>query len=169
MLANLTDLVTGLTTQQVVILMQTQPVCVAILQPAPLPPIAATLKPPSPAAVVSGSPPPVAAPSAQSSSSSQPPRHPLPPQKVHQNQNPFLLCPLPQPAFFPPAFPPFLAGWNPLFPGAQALQYVPDPFFFLLDSDAPFFDAIRQAPVAEYFRPPRLGAYRGTIDSREHI
>ncbi|PKA53801.1 hypothetical protein AXF42_Ash011280 [Apostasia shenzhenica] len=50
MLANLTDLVTGLTAQQAVILRQTQPVCVVLplppvaAAPAPLPSVAATLE-----------------------------------------------------------------------------------------------------------------------------
>ncbi|PKA53384.1 hypothetical protein AXF42_Ash012326 [Apostasia shenzhenica] len=157
MLTNLTDLVTSLTTQQAMILRQTQPVCAAILPPAPLPPIAAD---PIPL-------PPIAAPSIQSSGSSRPPGHPIPPQEVPQN--PFPPCLLPQPTFFPPSFPPFLTGRNPLFAGAQALLYKPDPFFSSLDSNASFFDAIRQAPVPEDFRPPRLEAYRGVTDLRENI
>ncbi|PKA52968.1 hypothetical protein AXF42_Ash001949 [Apostasia shenzhenica] len=102
MLANLTDMVTGLTAQQVVILKQTQPVC-AVLPlspvaaapvplpptapaPAPLPPVAAAPDLPPPVAViptplppVAGAPapaPPVATLSIQTSGSSRPPRRP---------------------------------------------------------------------------------------------
>ncbi|PKA60578.1 hypothetical protein AXF42_Ash019471 [Apostasia shenzhenica] len=53
MLANLTNLVTGLTAQQAMILRQTQPVCAAMLPPSPgmvapatLPPAVAALVPP---------------------------------------------------------------------------------------------------------------------------
>ncbi|PKA54969.1 hypothetical protein AXF42_Ash003605 [Apostasia shenzhenica] len=48
---HLTDLVTGLTAQQAVILRQTQSVCATILPPAPLPPIAAVHDPLPPVAV----------------------------------------------------------------------------------------------------------------------
>ncbi|PKA62586.1 hypothetical protein AXF42_Ash012172 [Apostasia shenzhenica] len=172
MLANLTDLVTGFTAQQVVILMQTQPVCAVVLPlvaAAPAltaPPVATALAPPL--SLVAAAPPfpPAAAPSIQSSGSSQPPRRPLP-QEVHQN--PLPPRPLPLPAFLPPAFPPFLVGRDPLFPGVRAPHHGPDPFFGLMDDNAPFADTIRLAPVPEDFRPPRLEAYKGAIDPREHI
>ncbi|PKA58155.1 hypothetical protein AXF42_Ash012878 [Apostasia shenzhenica] len=45
MLANLTDLVTSLTTQQAMILRQTQPVCATLLPPPPLPPATAASDP----------------------------------------------------------------------------------------------------------------------------
>ncbi|PKA46067.1 hypothetical protein AXF42_Ash020881 [Apostasia shenzhenica] len=183
MLANLTDIVTGLTAQQAVILRQTQPVC-AVLSllpaavvpvhlrpvaavPAPPPPVAAAPAPLPPIAEVPAPAPLVAPPSIQSSGSSRPPRHPLCFQGVHQNTLP--PCPLPQPAFLPPIFPPFLAGRDPLFPGNQAPHYGPDPFFGLMDGNVPFFDAIRLAPVPEDFRPPKLEVYKGTIDPREHV
>ncbi|PKA59527.1 hypothetical protein AXF42_Ash016551 [Apostasia shenzhenica] len=193
MLANLTDMVTGLTAQQAVILRQTQPVC-AVLPlppvaaiPVPLPPVAAVLVPPPPVAEVPelilpvaaapAPPPPVArtlapaplvAPtSIQSSGSSRPPRRPFRFQEVHQN--PLPPCPLPQLAFLPPAFPPFLAGRDPLFPGAQAPHHGPDPFFWPMDENVPFFDAIHLAPVPGDFRPPRLEVYKGTTDPHEHV
>ncbi|PKA50456.1 hypothetical protein AXF42_Ash020776 [Apostasia shenzhenica] len=107
-------MVTGLTAQQVVILRQTHPVC-AVLPPPPvavapelLPSVAAIPVPLPPATGVPAPAPPVAAPSIQSSSSSRPPRHPFRLQEARQNSLP--PCPLPQPAFLPPAFPPFLAG-----------------------------------------------------------
>ncbi|PKA54019.1 hypothetical protein AXF42_Ash016184 [Apostasia shenzhenica] len=142
MLANLTDMVTGLTAQQAVILRQAQLVCAVLplppvaAVPVPLPPAAAVPVPPPPVAAVpelippvavAPAPPPpvagtralaplVAPPFIQSSGSSRPPRCPIRFQEVHQN--PLPPCPLPQPAFLPPAFPPFLAGRDPLFPGA---------------------------------------------------
>ncbi|PKA59788.1 hypothetical protein AXF42_Ash011912 [Apostasia shenzhenica] len=191
MLANLTDLVTGLTAQQVVILRQTQPVC-AILPHPPvlavptLPPVAAAPAPPPPVAVapelfpvatVPAPPPPIAealapappaaAPSVQTSSSSRTPRRHLRLQEARQNSLP--PCPLPQPAFLPPAFPPFLAGRDPHFPGVQTLHHGPDPFFGSMDDNAPFSDVIRVAPVPEDFRAPRLEVYRGVTDPREHV
>ncbi|PKA62944.1 hypothetical protein AXF42_Ash007740 [Apostasia shenzhenica] len=193
MLADLTDMVIGLTAQQAVILRQTQPVCAVLLlppaavAPVPLPPVAAVPVPPppvvavpqliSPVAAASAPPPPaagilapaplVAPPSIQSSGSSRPPRRPFRFQEVHQN--PLPPCPLPQPAFLPPAFPLFLVGRDPLFPGAQAPHHGPDPFFGPMDGNAPFSDAIRLAPVPEDFRPPRLEVYKGVTDPREHV
>ncbi|PKA65732.1 hypothetical protein AXF42_Ash013147 [Apostasia shenzhenica] len=38
-----------------------------------------------------------------------------------------------------------------------------------MDGNAPFTDAIRLAPVPENFRPPRLEAYKGATDPREHV
>ncbi|PKA55125.1 hypothetical protein AXF42_Ash003762 [Apostasia shenzhenica] len=171
MLANLTDLVTGLTAQQAVILMQTQPVCVVL----PLPQVTAALAPISSVAAVPAPLPPVAAtlkllpppPSIQMFGSSQRLRRPFCLQEVHQNSLP--PCSLPQPAFLPPAFPPFLAGRDPFFPGAQASHHGPDPFFRPMDGNAPFTEAIRPTPIPEDFRPPRLGAYRGATDPREHV
>ncbi|PKA67280.1 hypothetical protein AXF42_Ash004773 [Apostasia shenzhenica] len=67
MLANFTDLVTGLTSQQVVILRQIQPVCAilplssVVAAPAPLPPVAAVPAPLPPVAAVPAPLPPVAA------------------------------------------------------------------------------------------------------------
>ncbi|PKA58928.1 hypothetical protein AXF42_Ash001021 [Apostasia shenzhenica] len=162
MLANLTNMVTGLTAQQAVILRQTQPVCAVLpLPPAaaplvPLPPIAAVPVPPPPVAAVQELIPPVAAASAppppvagtlapaplvaplsiQSSGSSRPLGCPVRFQEVRQNHLP--PCPLPQSAFLPPAFPPFLAGRDPLFPGAQAPHHGPDPFFGPMDGNALF-------------------------------
>ncbi|PKA52742.1 hypothetical protein AXF42_Ash001723 [Apostasia shenzhenica] len=191
MLANLTDLVTGLTTQQAVFFRQTQLVCSAVLSPTPLSSVTAVCDPlprvatvrdalprvapvPEPLPLTAAVPVPLPAgdPSVQSSSSSQPLRYRLPHPEVHQNQNPlppFAPCPLPQHTFFPPAFPPFLAGRNSLFPSIQALSGGPDAFFGSLDGNASFSDTIRQTPVPEDFRPPRLEAYRGTTDPREHI
>ncbi|PKA46319.1 hypothetical protein AXF42_Ash021631 [Apostasia shenzhenica] len=193
MLANLTDLITGLTAQQAVILRETQPVCAVL----PLPPVAAASAPRPPAAAALAPLPPiaeapellppvaaapvpplpadeapapallVAAPSIQTSGSSQPPKRPFRLQEVHQN--PLPPCPLPQPTFLPPAFPPFLARRDPLFPGVQASHHGPDPFFGPIDGNAPFADAIRLAPIPEDFRPPRLEAYRGATDPREHV
>ncbi|PKA62596.1 hypothetical protein AXF42_Ash012182 [Apostasia shenzhenica] len=182
MLANLTDMVTGLTAQQAVILRQTQSVCVVLPlppvaaapvlrppvaeDPAPPPPIAAIpeviLSPaaapapllPIPAVAEALAPVPQAAPLfIQSSGSFRPPIRPFRFQEVHQN--PLPPCPLPQPAFLPPAFPPFLARRDPLFPGAQAPHHGPDPFFGPMDGNAPFSDAIHLAPIPEDFRPPR--------------
>ncbi|PKA55774.1 hypothetical protein AXF42_Ash012066 [Apostasia shenzhenica] len=193
MLANLTDMVTSLTAQQAVILRQTQPVCAVLplppvaaapiplppvaAVPIPLPPVAAVHVPPPPVAAAPAPPPPaarilapaplVAPPSIQSSGSSRPPRRPFRFQEV--NQNPLPPCPLPQPAFLPPAFPPFLAGRDPLFPGIQAPHHGPDTFFGPMDGNAPFSDAIRLAPIPENFRPPRLEAYKGVTDPREHV
>ncbi|PKA62168.1 hypothetical protein AXF42_Ash015052 [Apostasia shenzhenica] len=183
MLANLTDLVTDLTAQQAVILRQTQQVCTAVLPPLPvaaarelLLPVAASPAPPLPVAVAPVLPPhvvevpaplpPITVHSVQSSGSSQLLRC-LPAQGAHQNH--FLSRPLPQPAFLPPTFPPFLAGRDHLFPGAQAPHYGPDPFFGPMDSNAPFADAIRLALIPEDFRPPRLKAYKGATDPCEHI
>ncbi|PKA56309.1 hypothetical protein AXF42_Ash011239 [Apostasia shenzhenica] len=192
MLVNLTDLVTCLTSQQTVILKQTQPVC-AVLPlplvaaiPVPLPPAAAAPAPPLPvaaapelllpvAAIPAPAPPasvpapapPVAVPSVQSSGYSRPPRHPFRLQEARQNSLP--PCPLPQPVFLPPAFPPFLAGRDPLFPGVQVPLHGPDPFFGPMDGNALFSDAIRLAPILEDFRPPRLEVYRGVTDPREHV
>ncbi|PKA50798.1 hypothetical protein AXF42_Ash017677 [Apostasia shenzhenica] len=157
MLTNLTDMVTSLTAQQAMILRQTQPVCAAAAVPVPLPPAAAV---PVPL-------PPVAPPSIQSSGSSRPPRRPFRFQEVHQN--PLPPCTLPQHAFLPPAFPPFLAGRDPLFHGAQAPHHERDPFFGPMDGNAPFSDAIHLAPVPEDFRPPRLEVYKGITDPREHV
>ncbi|PKA57535.1 hypothetical protein AXF42_Ash020079 [Apostasia shenzhenica] len=181
MLANLTDMVTGLTAQQAVILRQTQPVCAVLPRPlvaevpTPPPPVAAipeiipapAAAPapflPIPAVAEVPAPAPQAAPlSIQSSGSSRPPIRPNRFQEVHQN--PLLPCPLPQPAFLPPAFPPFLAGRDPLFPGALAPHHGLDPFFGPMDGNAPFSDAIRLAPVPEDFRPPRLEVYKGATD-----
>ncbi|PKA57087.1 hypothetical protein AXF42_Ash002391 [Apostasia shenzhenica] len=193
MLANLTDMVTGLTAQQAVILRQTQPVCAVLplppvaAVPVPLPPVAAVPVPPPPVAAVlklilpvamALAPPPlvagilalaplVAPLSIQSSGSSRPPGRPVRFQEVHQNHLP--PCPLRQPVFLPPAFPPFLAGRDPLFPGAQAPPHGPDPFFGPMDGNAHFSDAIRLAPVPEDFRPPRLEVYKGATDPREHV
>ncbi|PKA64810.1 hypothetical protein AXF42_Ash016841 [Apostasia shenzhenica] len=196
MLANLTDMVTGLTAQQAIILRQTQPVCAVLplppvtAVPIPCPPVSAVPAPPPPvAAIPEMLPPPAAAPapplpipevaeapvpvpqaaplSIQSSGSSRPPLRPFRFQEVHQN--PLPPCPLPPPAFLPPAFPPFLAGRDPLFPGAQAPHHGPDPFFGPMDGNAPFFDAICLAPVPEDFRPPRLEVYRGATDPHEHV
>ncbi|PKA57532.1 hypothetical protein AXF42_Ash020076 [Apostasia shenzhenica] len=61
MLANLTDLVTGLTTQHRVILRQTQPVCAVVLPPAPPLPVAAARDPLSPVAAAPAPLPPIAA------------------------------------------------------------------------------------------------------------
>ncbi|PKA58148.1 hypothetical protein AXF42_Ash012871 [Apostasia shenzhenica] len=196
MLANLTGMVTGLTAQQAVILRQTQPICAVLFLPpvvavpVPRPPVPAVPAPPPPvAAIPKVIPPPAAAPapllpipavvevlapapqaaplSVQSSGSSRPPIRPFRFQEVHQN--PLPPCPLPQPAFLPPAFPPFLAGRDPLFPGAQAHHHGPDPFFGPMDGNAPFSDAIRLAPIPEDFRPPRLEVYKGVTDPREHV
>ncbi|PKA60631.1 hypothetical protein AXF42_Ash006264 [Apostasia shenzhenica] len=186
MLANLIDMVTGLTAQQAVILRQTQPVF-AVLPPPPVPAVPAAPPPvaaipevaPPPAAVLAPllpipavaealAPAPQAAPlSIQSSGSSRPPIRPFRFQEVHQN--PLPPCPLPQPVFLSPAFPPFLAGRDPFFPGAQALHYGPDPFFGPMDGNAPFSEAIRLAPIPEDFRPPKLEVYRGATDPREHV
>ncbi|PKA46908.1 hypothetical protein AXF42_Ash021472 [Apostasia shenzhenica] len=38
-----------------------------------------------------------------------------------------------------------------------------------MDGNAPFSDAIWLAPIPEDFRPPRLEAYRGATDPREHV
>ncbi|PKA45804.1 hypothetical protein AXF42_Ash018355 [Apostasia shenzhenica] len=193
MLANLTDLVTDLTAQQAVILRQTQPVCAVLPHPpvaavpAPPLPVAAAPAPPPPVAVapeffplvaaVPAPPPPVAgapapaplaaAISAQTSVSSRPPRHPFRLPEARQNSLP--PCPLPQPAFLPSAFPFFLVGRDPHFPGAQAPHHGPDPFFGPMDGNALFFDVIRLAPILEDFRPPRLEVYRGATDPREHV
>ncbi|PKA52642.1 hypothetical protein AXF42_Ash001623 [Apostasia shenzhenica] len=192
MLANLTDLVIGLIAQAV-ILRQTQPVCTVLpfppvaAAPAPippvtavpaplppvatapelLPPVAATPVPPLPAAEALAQALPVAAPSIQTSGSSQPPRRPFRLQEVHQN--PLPSCPLPQSAFLPSAFPSFLAGRDPLFPGGQAPHHWPDPFFGPMDGNAFFTGAIRLAPIPEDFRLPRLKAYRGATDPREYV
>ncbi|PKA52051.1 hypothetical protein AXF42_Ash013988 [Apostasia shenzhenica] len=138
--SNLTDLVTSLTAQQAVILMQTQLVCAAMLPPpldmeapATLPPVAEAPIPPPQVAEALAPLPSVAAPSAQSSASSQLPRRLFPPREVHQNYPP--LHPLP--AFLPHTCPPFLARRDPLFPGVQAPRYGPDPFFSPMDSNAP--------------------------------
>ncbi|PKA47974.1 hypothetical protein AXF42_Ash016321 [Apostasia shenzhenica] len=48
-------------------------------------------------------------------------------------------------------------------------QYGPETFFGSLDFDVAFSNAIRQAPVPEDFKPPRLEVYKGTTDPREHI
>ncbi|PKA50447.1 hypothetical protein AXF42_Ash021066 [Apostasia shenzhenica] len=185
MLANLTDMVTGLTAQQAVILRQTQPVCAVLPPPLPCPPVPAAPAPPPPvASILEVIPAPAAAPapplsipavaeapvpipqaaplSIQASGSSRLPLRPFRFQEVHQNSLP--PCPLPQ-----PTFPPFLAGRDPLFPNAQAPQHGPDPFFGPMDGNAPFSDAIRLAPVPEDFRPPRLEVYRGATDPREHV
>ncbi|PKA57430.1 hypothetical protein AXF42_Ash013618 [Apostasia shenzhenica] len=143
MLANLTNLVTGLTAQQAVILRQTQPICAvlplppvatvpvplppAAAAPAPplpvtadpklLPPVAAIPAPPPPAAGAPAPAPPVTVPSIQSSGSSRPLRRPFRLQKARQNS--LSPCPLPQPAFLPPTFSPFLAESDSLFPSVQ--------------------------------------------------
>ncbi|PKA60344.1 Fasciclin-like arabinogalactan protein 7 [Apostasia shenzhenica] len=152
MLANLTDMVTGLTAQQAMILRQTQLVC-AVLPPTPvaavpvpplpvaaipelIPPVAAAPTPPPPVAGILAPAPPVAPLSIQSSGSSIPPERPIRFQEVHQNHLP--PCPLPQPAFLPPAFPPFLAGRDPSFLALEPLltdlilslgQWTEMPFF----------------------------------------
>ncbi|PKA50978.1 hypothetical protein AXF42_Ash007634 [Apostasia shenzhenica] len=114
MLANLTDMVTGLTAQQTVILSQTQPVCAVlplppvaavpvplpsvVAVPVPLPPVAAAQAPPPPVAGIFA-PAPLAAPlSIQSSGSSGPPERPVRFQEVHQNHLP--PCPFHNPPFF---------------------------------------------------------------------
>ncbi|PKA52632.1 hypothetical protein AXF42_Ash001613 [Apostasia shenzhenica] len=183
MLANLTDMVNSLTAQQAVILRQTQPVYAVLplptaaavpvspppvaAVPEPIPPVAAAPAPPPPVARTLAPAPLVAPPSIQSSGSSRPPRRPIRFQEVHQN--PLPPCPLPQPAFLPPAFPPFLAGRDPLFPGAQAPHHGPDPFFGPMDGYAPFSDAIRLAPIPEDFRPARMEVYKGATDPREYV
>ncbi|PKA54989.1 hypothetical protein AXF42_Ash003626 [Apostasia shenzhenica] len=94
------------------------PVAVA---PTPLPPVAAAPVPPP----VAGAPVPAplaAAPSIQTSGSSRPPRRPYSLQEIHQNLLPT------EPAFLPPAFPPFLAGRDPLFPSVQTLIMGLTPF-----------------------------------------
>ncbi|PKA48261.1 hypothetical protein AXF42_Ash021791 [Apostasia shenzhenica] len=188
MLTNLTNLVTGLIAQQAVILRQTQPVCAVlplppiaavpaplpwvVAAPAPLPSVVAAREPLPQVAAAPVPPPPVTeAPalalpattlSIQTPGSSQPPRRPFRLQEVHQN--PLSPCPLPQSAFLPPTFPPFLARRDPLFPSIQAPHHGPDPFFGPMDGNAPFADAIELAPIPEDFRPPRLEAYRGATD-----
>ncbi|PKA57261.1 hypothetical protein AXF42_Ash002565 [Apostasia shenzhenica] len=62
MLANLTDMVTGLTAQQAVILRQTQLVCAVLPLPAPCPPVPAVPAPPPVAAIPEMIPAPAAAP-----------------------------------------------------------------------------------------------------------
>ncbi|PKA59431.1 hypothetical protein AXF42_Ash019585 [Apostasia shenzhenica] len=186
MLANLTDMVTGLTAQQAVILRQTQPVC-AVLS---LPPVAAV--PPPPVAAVP-LPPVVAAPALPTEAVPVP----LPPVAAASAPFPSIarfsrLSPpvAATPTLFPPGAPLHLreqlgAPLAPRAPTAQASgsshppnqdflhqgtpQYGPEAFFGYFDFDAAFSDAIRQASVPEDFKPPRLEVYKGTTDPREHI
>ncbi|PKA58080.1 hypothetical protein AXF42_Ash019306 [Apostasia shenzhenica] len=66
-------------------------------------------------------------------------------------------------------FPSFSRQKGLHFPDAQAPHHGPDPFFGSMDGNTPFFDAIRLAPIPEDFRPPRLEVYRGATDPREHV
>ncbi|PKA53759.1 hypothetical protein AXF42_Ash020680 [Apostasia shenzhenica] len=186
MLANLTDMVTGLTAQQAVILRQTQPVCAVL----PLPPVAAV--PPPPVAAVP-LPPVVAAPALPTEAVPAP----LPPVAVASAPFPSIAA-VPRlsppiaatPTLFPPGAPLHLREQlgAPLAPRASSAQasgsshppsqdflhqgtpqYGSKAFFGYFGFDAAFSDAIRQAPVPEDFKPPRLEVYKGTTDPREHI